>query len=506
MPQPIAPAAPSRRTRRSTKGETAASRRAAAQAVQGETAAAGRAAAQAVHGGAAAAGGTATQAGHTVVAVVGLGYVGLPTAIALRNAGCRIVGIDVSGPRLSAIRDGEAELLESEQRDLRRHLEGDGFVLTNRVDALDAADLVLICVPTPVDEQLRPGPADPARGLRRGRAPRPPRPDARADLDDVRRHHPRAARRAAGRAWPDASARTCSWRSPPSASTPASASTSSYRRRASSAASPTCCRERAAAVLRHTCERLHHVSSPEAAEMVKLYENTFRAVNIALAFEIAEACSDARPRPDRGDRGRRHASPTASWPTTPPPASAATASALTPTTCCTPCASAGGPRRSPRRRCARSPAARATSPGARTKRWSRSAARCREARVLVVGASYKPGVADTREAPALEIIARLRAEGAHVDYHDPLVPTLAARRAALSGVCPDPGSTPATPAGGAPRSRARRLRPGDPRDAAPRPRLRLAGALPGGARLHLPHTPPGASASCREPDRRASAL
>jgi hypothetical protein len=47
-----------------------------------------------------------------------------------------------------------------------------------------------------------------------------------------------------------------------------------------------------------------------------------------------------------------------------------------------------------------------------------------QARVLLVGASYKPGVADTREAPALEIIARLRAEGARVDYHDPLVPTL----------------------------------------------------------------------------------
>jgi UDP-N-acetyl-D-glucosamine dehydrogenase len=98
------------------------------------------------------------QAGHTVVAVVGLGYVGLPTAIALRNAGCRIVGIDVSGPRLGAIRSGEAELLESEQHDLSRHLASDGFVLTNRVKALDAADLVLICVPTPVDERLRPDP------------------------------------------------------------------------------------------------------------------------------------------------------------------------------------------------------------------------------------------------------------------------------------------------------------------------------------------------------------
>jgi hypothetical protein len=44
--------------------------------------------------------------------------------------------------------------------------------------------------------------------------------------------------------------------------------------------------------------------------------------------------------------------------------------------------------------------------------------------VLVVGASYKPGVADAREAPAREIVARLRDEGAHVDFHDPLVPSM----------------------------------------------------------------------------------
>jgi UDP-N-acetyl-D-mannosaminuronate dehydrogenase len=70
-----------------------------------------------------------------VVAVVGLGYVGLPTAIALRNAGCRIVGIDVSGPRLGAIRAGEVELLDSERRDLGPHLAGDRVVHANRVRA-----------------------------------------------------------------------------------------------------------------------------------------------------------------------------------------------------------------------------------------------------------------------------------------------------------------------------------------------------------------------------------
>jgi UDP-N-acetyl-D-mannosaminuronate dehydrogenase len=47
------------------------------------------------------------------------------------------------------------------------------------------------------------------------------------------------------------------------------------------------------------------------------------------------------------------------------------------------------------------------------------------ARVLVVGVSYKPGVQDVRETPALEIIPGLEARGALVHYHDPLVPNIA---------------------------------------------------------------------------------
>ena len=75
------------------------------------------------------------------------------------NAGAEIVGIDVSAPRLDTIRAGEAELLQSEREDLRAHLAGGRFVLTERIEALDAADLVLICVPTPIDERRLPDPA-----------------------------------------------------------------------------------------------------------------------------------------------------------------------------------------------------------------------------------------------------------------------------------------------------------------------------------------------------------
>lgn len=45
-------------------------------------------------------------------------------------------------------------------------------------------------------------------------------------------------------------------------------------------------------------------------------------------------------------------------------------------------------------------------------------------RVLVLGVAYKPDVSDTRESPALDIMALLRQRGAAVEYHDPHVPSL----------------------------------------------------------------------------------
>jgi UDP-N-acetyl-D-glucosamine dehydrogenase len=76
----------------------------------------------------------------------------------------------------------------------------------------------------------------------------------------------------------------------------------------------------------------------------------------------------------------------------------------------------------------------------------RSGRSLREASVLVVGLSPEPGGGDTRKAPAVEIIARLRSEGVHVDYHDPHVPSLRVDgeelrsvRVALRGEGPSPG-------------------------------------------------------------------
>ena len=74
--------------------------------------------------------------------------------------------------------------------------------------------------------------------------------------------------------------------------------------------------------------------------------------------------------------------------------------------------------------------------------------RRREARVLVVGASYKPGVRDVREAPAVRIMHELAEEGVAVSYHDPLVQLPRGRRSAGAALGPTAASLGLRPRAG----------------------------------------------------------
>ncbi len=90
------------------------------------------------------------------IAVVGLGQVGLPTALAFNAAGRSVLGLDVSQERLTAVARGEADLLRSDQDRLTLALEDPSFVLSSGMSLLSHAAAVLICVPTPVDPYLVP--------------------------------------------------------------------------------------------------------------------------------------------------------------------------------------------------------------------------------------------------------------------------------------------------------------------------------------------------------------
>lgn len=354
------------------------------------------------------------------VAIVGLGYVGLPTALAFHAMGGRVLAIDASTERLARVRDGAVDLLESDRTRLEAALRDDGFTLVTDPSYASWARAVIICVPTPVTAHLVPDLralaaacdaavrhavagqviiltstsyvgctedllAAPlaARGLRPGQDVFVAFSPERIDPGNDRYTHEVVPRVVGG-------------------TTPQ-------------------CTAAAAKVLTHCTRNVHEVSSTGAAELTKLFENTFRAVNIALANEMAEVGRTLGL--DIMEVIKAAATkPYGFMPFFPGPGAGGH---------CIPC----DPHyllwqlREERLQTPVVTEAMAAIAG----RPRRVVERVREvlsdaglglagARVLVLGVTYKPDVEDVRESPALEIMAGLLAGGATVEYHDPHVP------------------------------------------------------------------------------------
>jgi hypothetical protein len=89
---------------------------------------------------------------HRRIAVVGLGYVGLPVAAAFSRSGARVVAFDISSSRIKELRAGYDRTKELTAADLAR----EELYLTDNPDDLRAADFFIITVPTPIDDARRP--------------------------------------------------------------------------------------------------------------------------------------------------------------------------------------------------------------------------------------------------------------------------------------------------------------------------------------------------------------
>ena len=86
------------------------------------------------------------------IAVIGLGYVGLPVAVAFARSGAPVIGFDIDRRRIDELRAGTDRTREVDASDLANP----GLVLTGDAKALAAADFYIVTVPTPIDAARRP--------------------------------------------------------------------------------------------------------------------------------------------------------------------------------------------------------------------------------------------------------------------------------------------------------------------------------------------------------------
>ena len=223
------------------------------------------------------------------VAVVGLGYVGLPLAIAFAEAGLDVEGIDASDARIAELRSGHSPIDDVSDERLREASAHRLTIATPAESRLAEADAVFVCVPTPItstkDPDLNPvlAAADFICGkLRRGQLIILQSTTFPGTTTGPFREVLQQSGLTAGRDFDLAFAPE---RVNPG--DPASASKKVPRLVGATTAAAT---RRAAALLANINDRVVQVSSPDAAELAKLLENVFRNVNIAFVNQLALLC------------------------------------------------------------------------------------------------------------------------------------------------------------------------------------------------------------------------
>jgi UDP-N-acetyl-D-glucosamine dehydrogenase len=354
------------------------------------------------------------------VGIIGLGYVGLPLAVAFAQADCDVIAVDVDARKTDAIAAGDSYIEDVSSEELREV--ASRIHATTRYARLAKAEAVLVCVPTPLTPNREPdlGPLlDSVRALAEVL-----QTDQLVVLESTT--YPGTTR---GRVAPLleesglAAGRDFNLAFSPERVDPGRTDFTLRNTPKVVGGLTTACLERAAAVYGLVCDHVVRVSSPEAAELTKLLENIFRSVNIALVNELAmltdrmgidiwEVVDAAATKPygfmrfEPGPGMGGHCLPVdpfyLSWRArefdmaTEFIELAGKVNQQMPYHCVTKVQSA----------------------------LNAAGLSVKGARVGVVGVSYKPGVGDTRESPALKIISLLRELGAEVSYHDPHVPAL----------------------------------------------------------------------------------
>ena len=354
------------------------------------------------------------------VGIVGLGYVGLPLAVAFAESGHEVVGLDADTHKVQSLERGES-YVEDVGNEALAAVSG-RLRPTNRYSDLASCNAVILCVPTPLTSSREPDLSylvDSATSLSQVL-----QPEQLVVLESTT--YPGTTRErlvplleesgmAAGR---DFHLAFSPERIDPGRTDYTVRTTPKLVGGLTDA-----CTERARALYAEICDEVVVLSSPEAAELAKLLENIFRSVNIALVNELAQLCDRlgidvwevvdaAATKPfgfmrfDPGPGMGGHCLPVDPFYL----AFKAREHDFYPEFI----ELAGKINQAQPEFCVE-----------RIEKTLNSAAKpVKGSRVLLLGVAYKAGSGDTRESPALKMIRLLRELGAEVSYHDHHVPQL----------------------------------------------------------------------------------
>jgi len=361
---------------------------------------------------------------HTAkVAILGLGYVGLPLAAVLAEAGLNVIGIDPDERKVDSVRRKVSHIKDVPTEQVARLVDAGRLRATRDFSVLQEVDAVSICVPTPLRKT---GDPDLSFIL-----------DATSEL--AKYMHPGMVVVLESTTYPGTTREILLPKLgderglkvgedfflafSPERVDPGREDWTTLNTPKVIGGITADCGEVAAAWYGQALLNVVHVSSAEVAEMAKLLENTFRMINIGLVNEMALMCDrlgvdvweviDAAatkpfgfmkftPGPGLGG----HCIPIdplyLSW----------KLRALNYTARFIELASE-----------INTNMPRHVVELAQDALNSQSKA-LKGSQILVLGAAYKPDIDDLRESPALDVIGLLKKKGAHVSYHDPYIPLL----------------------------------------------------------------------------------
>ena len=352
-----------------------------------------------------------------ILAIIGQGYVGLPLAMAAVDGGWTVIGIDNLEAKVAQINSGSSPVEDISETQLQAAIAKGAYKATTDYSAVSQASVITICVPTPLDAKREPD-LTLLRSAATGIAPYVSNetlvvsestsyPGTLRDIiiPIVNSLKPQDSSKVYFASSPErVNPGDPVWNQKNTPRLVGSIDVESQRR--------------ALGFYESICDAAVSVSTPEVAEAAKLLENTFRLVNIALVNEFAQLCSasginvhevidaaSSKPygfmpfRPGVGVGG--HCIPVdplyLTWWARQNGSKAAFVESADSIN-------------------------HAMPKYVADRALSMVDVSIKNPKVLILGVAYKPGVGDIRETPVTELRNYLKAQGAEVAWHDPLVP------------------------------------------------------------------------------------